>query len=332
MTLSPQQADWLYRLQQPWPLVSRPLQVMAEALRTTEADLLAFIARLRAEGIVRRIGGVFDARRLGYRSCLFAIRAAGEEREAAAAALCAHPGVTHAYLRGWPDGVEINGTTAADYVSYPQLWYTLSARADRFEAAEAPLARFNPIPFPALTRYKIDVLFDTRTRPRDERTEYRAPAWVEPAELPTEAEQTCIRRYQDDTCRPEAPFRNEDLPHMAALAADGRMRRFSLLLHHHAGGFTANGMCCWPVAPDACDPFGRRLAAEADVTHCYARPARDDFPFTLYAMIHKRSWQAGVETFNRLTSLAGLPATGKLFFSTREYKKSSMRFFTEQGE
>lgn len=332
MTLSAKQADLLYRLQRPWPLTERPLQTMAAELHTTEAELMQFIAELRAMGIVRRIGGVFDARRLGYRSCLYAIRAEGAKLDAAAKAVCALPGVTHAYVRGWPEGVAIDGISAADYAAYPTLWYTLSARADRFDDVANQLAAFNPIPFPALTRYKIDVVFDTRTRPRDEKTEYVAPGCVQPAAIPDEATQALIRRYQDDTDHPEAPFAPADLDRLNAFQEAGIMRRFALLLRHHKGGFTANGMCCWPVSPDRCDAFGRQLAAEPDVTHCYARPAQTDFPFTLYAMIHKRSWQEGIDTFNRLTSLIGLPKTGKLFFSTHEYKKSSMRFFTEQGE
>ena len=65
------------------------------------------------------------------------------------------------------------------------------------------------------------------------------------------------------------------------------------------------------------------------MTHCYARPLTPAFPFNLYAMIHKSSWQEGFDTFRRLTDAAGLPP-GKVLFSTREYKKSSVRFFLEE--
>ena len=75
MRLTPQEADWLYALQRPWPLVERPLAALAADLGSTEDALLRFIAGLRAQGLVRRVGAVFDARRLGYRSCLFALPA-----------------------------------------------------------------------------------------------------------------------------------------------------------------------------------------------------------------------------------------------------------------
>ena len=83
--LSIEETRWLYALQRPWPLVSRPLAVLGEAIGASEAQLEAFVARLRAAGMVRRVGAVFDARRLGYRSCLYAMRAEGPALAAAAA-------------------------------------------------------------------------------------------------------------------------------------------------------------------------------------------------------------------------------------------------------
>ncbi len=329
MQLSPEHAEWLYALQRPWPLVERPLEALAETLHTTEAHLVDFLQSLRAQGIVRRIGGVFDARQLGYRSCLFAVRTETPEALAEAAArACAQSEVTHAYTRGWPEGVEMDGITASDYADYPQLWYTLSAQRERFDVVAARLADLNPQAFPALTRYKIDVVFDPRTRDRDERTEYRAPTDLHEVFRPTAEQQAIVRRYQDDTEHVAQPFHAEDLPQLRAWQANGTMRRFALLLRHRATGFTANGMCCWAVNPQEADVYGRRLATDPDVTHCYARPLAENFPFNLYAMIHKQSWQEGYDAFQRLTRLADLPP-GRIFFSTHEYKKSSLRCFIE---
>lgn len=329
MKLTPEQQHWLYALQRPWPLEPAPLVALARTLNTTEAALTDFIGALRAAGRVRRIGGVFDARRLGYRSCLFGVQTSTPEAlQRAAERVSALPGVTHAYTRGWPEGVVIDNTCAADYVGYPNLWYTLSAPAASFEATAAQLAPLNPIAFPALTRYKIDVVFDLRTRKRDETTEYISPDATVPPAIITPEQQAIVRRYQEDTEAITAPFREDDLPQLRAWQADGTMRRFALLLYHRANGFTANGMCCWQVPQEALDHFGRRLAAMPEVTHCYARPENAAFPFTLYAMIHHTSWEAAYEVFNRLTREAGLDATPrKIFFSTHEYKKSSLRFF-----
>ncbi|MEG1933793.1 MAG: hypothetical protein RR133_04320 [Kiritimatiellia bacterium] len=330
MQLTPQQADWLFTLQRPWPLTERPLLQLAQTLHTDEASLVEFISSLRSEGLVRRIGGVFDSRRLGYRSCLFAVSAEGDALEAAAREVSAHSGVTHAYIRSWPEGIQLGNLSASDYAPYPKLWYTLSVRGDHFEMESAKLAHLSPRPFPALTRYKIDVVFDTRTCPRDERTEYIMPALPQPLPLPTAEQRTRVRAYQEDTADIMHPFRTEDLAQLQAWQENGTLRRFALLLRHRASGFTANGMCCWSVPQTALEAAGRRLAQASDVTHCYARPSFPEFPFNLYAMIHKTSWQEGYETFLRLTRDAELPANGKVFFSTREFKKTSVRFFCEE--
>ncbi len=329
MTLSPQESEWLFALQRPWPLEPRPLAALAAQLATTEAALVAFIDRLRAAGLVRRIGGVFDARRLGYRSSLFALEAQGEALERAAEEVCALPGVTHCYTRVPPQALPERASAGAMLPPFPNLWYTLSAPHEIFEAEAAKLAHLRPIALPALTRYKIDVVFDTRTHRRDERTEYAAPHQIRPSAPLSPDQRALVRRYQDDTLCASDPFCADDLTQLRAWQADGTLRRFALLLYHRAGGFTANGMCCWRVPEAACDDFGRRLAASAEVTHCYARPLFEAFPFNLYAMIHKTSWESGEATFRHLTELAGLPDDGTILFSTREYKKRSLRFFEE---
>ena len=332
MTLSHAEAEWLYALQRPWPLTPRPLDALASNLGTRPEALLDFILRLRERGIVRRIGGVFDARHLGYSSCLFSLRAEGEALAQAARTICAHPGVTHAYLRGWPEDFSVDGITSANYAPFPNFWFTLVARADRFDEEVRKLAPFHPTAHPAITRYKIDVVFDPGTHERDEHTEFSPPSLPHHplGGLPTREEQALVRRYQEDTLNPEAPFLPEDIPTLQRWQDSGRLRRFALLLRHRASGFIANGMCCWRVPQAELNTFGRRLAGDPDVTHCYARPPSETFPFSLYAMIHKTSWLEGYQTFSRLSRLLALPPeAGRVFFSTHEYKKSSMRFFTE---
>lgn len=329
MNLTTEQKSWLYTLQRPWPLVQRPLEAIAHTLETTEDALFNFIQTLRTAGYVRRIGGVFDARRLGYRSCLFGIHApSNADLEHIANVVTALPGVTHAYTRGWPPTLALDGITEKDYLLYPNFWYTLSAPATHFDETASQLSAFNPIPFPALKRYKIDVVFDLQTRSRDERTEYTSPNTTTTPTLITPEQQIIVRRYQDDTPNWRAPFQSEDLPQLQAWQTDGTLRRFALLLYHRVTGFIANGMCCWQVPLKEIDYHGRLLAAQPEVTHCYARPENEKFPFTLYAMIHNTSWEAAYDIFNQLTQRAELtPFARKVFFSTHEYKKSSLRFF-----
>lgn len=316
-------------LQRPWPLTERPLRTLGKTLGITETALLNFIRRLREDGLVRRIGGVFDGRRLGYVSALFAVALQEREADAAAARLAAEPGITHIYLRGWPQGYASDGLSAESYLGYPTLWYTLSARADRFAEACRPFADLRPAVLPARRRYKIDVVLGAEADTRRALPLAPMPESPENTLLPDAEGEALVRRYQDDTADPAAPFRQEDLGTLRRWQADGRLRRFALLPRHRFAGFTANGMCCWPVADSELDRFGLRLADEPSVTHCYARPAVPGFPFTLYAMIHRRTWDEGTALFRELTQKAGLPAGGRILFSLKEYKKTSPRFFAD---
>ena len=106
----------------------------------------------------------------------------------------------------------------------------------------------------------------------------------------------------------------------------GVARRIGLLLRHRLVGFKANGMCSWSVPADQVQEAGRRVASCREVTHCYERPAAEDFPFNLFAMIHTTSWKNTQDLFQRISDDCGLK-DGQLLLSVHEFKKTSMQFF-----
>lgn len=55
---------------------------------------------------------------------------------------------------------------------------------------------------------------------------------------------------------------------------DGLFRRFGVILHHRALGYTANAMLVLDVADAEVDAVGRALAHETIVSLCYRRPRR----------------------------------------------------------
>lgn len=351
LDLTPAESELLFALQRGLPVTERPFAAIAQTLGSTEEEALALLRRLKETGLLRRVGGVFDARRLGYRSSLFAVRVPEAALDAATAAVCPFPGVTHAYARGWPEGYTpppTLGITAPQPGEYPNLWYTLSEHIDTFDATakalEAALAPYTPQPFPALRRFKIDVVFDTRTRHRDEQTEYvrqeaAPPAVAEAARTITltPAQIRLIRHFQNDLPLVPALYTHpaeaagwshpDALQQLETWRGSGVLRRMAALLHHRKSGFTANGMCCWAVPEAEIERAGRALANFPEVTHCYERPTLPGFPFTLYAMIHQRDWDAACSVFAHLTEACSLPGGGRIFFSTREFKKTSVQFF-----
>ena len=87
------------RIQSEFPITSRPFLTVAEELDLTETEVLARVARLKKEGIIRRIGGNFVPGKLGFVSTLCAARVPADKIERFAAVVNRYPGVTHNYQR-----------------------------------------------------------------------------------------------------------------------------------------------------------------------------------------------------------------------------------------
>ncbi len=86
-------------IQTGFPLEPRPYAVLGEKLGLTEAETLARIRALKDQGIIRRLGGNFQSKNLGWRSTLCAAKVPEEQLDSFVAEVNQHPGVTHNYLR-----------------------------------------------------------------------------------------------------------------------------------------------------------------------------------------------------------------------------------------
>ena len=100
----------LNAVQWDFPVEARPFAALADRLGTDEATVLERIARVKDAGILRQLSAIFDTRALGYSSALVAAKVDADRIDDAAAAVNAHPGVSHNYKRNH------------DY----NLWYTLA--------------------------------------------------------------------------------------------------------------------------------------------------------------------------------------------------------------
>ncbi len=112
------------------------------------------------------------------------------------------------------------------------------------------------------------------------------------------------------------------------LAEGGVIRRFGLIVHHHALGYRANAMTVWDVPHEAIAAAGERLRGLPYVTLCYRRPRRPpDWPYNLFCMIHGRDRDAVrglVEEATRAGGLEGLPR--RILFSRRRFKQRGARY------
>ncbi len=335
----------LWELQQSIPLEPEPFRPIGDRLGVAPAEVLERLKGFIASGHVRRIGAVFDARRLGYRSVLCAVDLPGEALADKAAVICRHPGVTHGYERGWPAELSPLLPGGPDGRPCPSFWFTLAVLAaefdqelDRLRAQTAPYAL---LALPAIRRFKIDVIFSPSTRSRDESIPPpRPPLRPETAPLAgefTSKDRAIVRRLAGDLPLVERPYaqlaaelnvsENELLQRLSAWLEQGVLRRMAIIVRHRELGFIANGMCVWNVPEDVVLEAGRRISAFQEVTHCYQRPRTAQIPFNLYAMIHTGDWEETRQLFERIGKDAGLPS-GQLLLSLKEFKKTSMSYFT----
>lgn len=99
-------------VQADFPVIEEPFRAIAEHAGVSEEEAIDRVRRLKEEGIIRRIGAVFDPGKLGFVSTLCAARVPEEKLKAFVAAINACPGITHNYRRNH----EYN------------IWFTFTAR------------------------------------------------------------------------------------------------------------------------------------------------------------------------------------------------------------
>ncbi len=137
-------------LQRGIAIESRPYQAMAEEIGgVSEDEVIARIARMKENNIIRRMSGFFDSRRLGYQSMLVAVKPQPGAFEDAVAFINQFPGITHNYERSHEYSIWF--TIIA--INRPTLDWIL----DRIEACGAVEGMMR---FEMTQRYKIDVTFD----------------------------------------------------------------------------------------------------------------------------------------------------------------------------
>jgi AdoMet-dependent heme synthase len=101
----------LNMLQKEFPLAERPFEIVADRCGISEDEAIARIQKMKDEGIIRRIGAVFDGTKLGRTSTLCAARVPEEKIDNFVQMVNANKGVTHNYRRNH----EYN------------IWFTVSA-------------------------------------------------------------------------------------------------------------------------------------------------------------------------------------------------------------
>lgn len=341
----------LNTVQTAFPVTSHPYQTLGELADVSEEEAWQRINQLRQEGIIRRLGGVFDSHRLGYQSTLCAGKIPEGKISEVAEFLKGIPEVTHNYLRP----------------HLYNMWFTViastKAEVEKILNKVRKTAGTDAIySLPAIRLFKISVDFDFKdedsddedseintelelTRANRDHTSPKAPgAWEssQVAEITiTEHDKALIRLLQGDLPDALTPFaelaevlkwtEREVLDQTQSMLERGLIRRFGVVLRHQKVGFTANAMGVWPVPEDKAEEIGSKMAMFREVSHCYQRPTLPDWPYTLFTMIHGRSAEECQDVMKRIAQVTGVEGY-RMLFSQAELKKSSMQYFREEND
>lgn len=323
----------LNMIQAKLPVTSHPWAAVGEEVGMTEAEVMDVVTELREGGVIRRIGAIFDSFRLGYRTTLCSIAVPEDRVDEVAALISAYPNVTHNYLRE----------------DRYNVWFTLHApSSERIVEILDEIAERTGIDdilnLPATRLFKIRVDFDF-TGDRASRTD--APAIIYPLEIPatplTDADKALVSVLQADLPTVATPFadvaakvreRGFEMDEATAIETaarwvdEGVIRRFGAAIKHHKTGFTHNAMGVWNIPEDQLDEIGPIMASFKEVSHVYARPSYPTWPHNAYTMIHGTSREECEKVAERIKEATGLPEP-RLLYSTKEFKKMSMRYFVE---
>ena len=305
-------------IQDAFPLEERPYQVLAGLLGSDEQSVFAAVENLRESGVIRRIGGIYDSRKLGFISRLCAGKVSDIDKFAAA--VDEIPAITHNYVRSH----EYN------------VWFTVIAQSEsEIRAIVDGLCASTDLHdvhiLTATKKFKINTVMGKGLDER--RVILSDPCKGESKDPGPRSTQACVLSLSDRT---RISIACTDLPHTLTPFKDWgvsteelredlvqkRMRRFGAILRHQEAGFAYNAMVCFDSHAEA----GDILAQKPYISHCYERPAFEGFPYTLYAMMHAQSAEELDRQIKEAAESIGNPDYVVLR-SVRELKKTSFKFF-----
>ncbi len=136
-------------IQSHFPLVEKPYLQIAESVGITEGEVLERIGLMQEQGLIRRLGGLFNSRKLGYTGTLCAMQVPQDDIERVAGIINEYHGVTHNYLRNH------------DY----NMWFTMLAESENKLAQllveiKQKTGINNVLDLPAINLFKVRVNFE----------------------------------------------------------------------------------------------------------------------------------------------------------------------------
>ncbi len=312
-------------IQSSFSLTEKPYADLGRQIGIDGDEVLFRIERLKAEGIIRQIGPVLDARRLGYQTTLVAMRVLETKLDKAEQLIAEHPGISHGYQRE----------------HHFNVWFTMAvpSTADmdaKVRQLTEPIEAEALFPLPAVRLFKIGTYFDMVGDSQETAGALTPPGGALPDRVElSQTDRLVVNELQQDLPLVPTPFSDMAarlgmdernlLAQCQSLLQRGIIRRFSASVNHRKAGFMANAMTCWVAPADTVAAAGRELACLREVSHCYERKTNPLWPYNLFAMVHGHTREACENTVSEISRRIGL-ADPVLLLSTKEFKKKRVKY------
>lgn len=315
------------------PVCQEPYVHMANALETSEAEVITTLERLLAQGKVSRVGAVFRPNSV-HASTLAAMLVPDERLDEVAAMVSACPGVSHNYERDYPWNLW--------FVAAGKNEAVLTRLLDRLQTQSGcPMLRL-----PLVESYHIDLGFnlgieavdgaddDTKTPSRQTAVSRRCsgPLAMNETEialadalaggLPLEPRPWSVLAKRLKMTEDDA------MAIASRWLTDGVISRFGVIVRHHELGYRSNAMVAFDVPDNLAAEAGLSIASVPAVT-LSARRARSlpEWPYNVYCMIHGRDHRrvlAQIEEMRERCQLRRHPFA--VLFSRQRFKQQAARF------
>ena len=308
-------------LQAEVPLLSTPFAVIGQKIDMSEKEVLKRADRMKREGHIRQISGIFDSRAMGYRSCLVAAKVDPDDIERAAAVISTHPGVSQNYRRNH----EFN------------LWFTIAIPPGSRLGLERTIEILGE-----QARWKGARMLPTVRHFKHPESEVETHTDHDPsATRLTDAEVEFVRLLQKDLPLQPRPFdvvaknsggsADEIITHAKEFFRTQRMRKFAATVVPRKGAFSATVMGVWSVPEKKVEAVGAQLAQHRAVSQCFLRPTYDDWPYNVFTTVHGRSVDECEAILKELSDQSGIHEMRALF-PTKEFKRTRIDFFSPEND
>ena len=108
----------------------------------------------------------------------------------------------------------------------------------------------------------------------------------------------------------------------------GKIRRIGAIVNHVKVGLGGGAMVVWQVETARTEEVGMVLAGFEEVSHAYERRTYENWPYSLYTMIHGKTEEDVQQTVQRMSQTCGV-SNYRILVTEKELKKVPPTYITQ---